>query len=240
MRRAVPLCLCLVLAAACADAGAERDALPADPLGQDPVIARALHDPLMTDPDLAARNEATALVALAPAQALPLFTATAAERREARAALRLELLEAGPIPDLPPAQGASGPAPLGPEAGPQALLAAVGAPRTCAARLEEDFARAAALPRAAAIPRLAMVVQAGGAEGGPCALRIVRYQIRAAPEDVLLYHYASARRAGLRAERKGAAGGIIAATGPGGERLAVHVREGAGGLAGALVVHLAR
>jgi len=52
--------LCLLLAA-CAPrerAGAGEEAA----LARDPVVARALHDPLMSDPDLASRNEANAIL----------------------------------------------------------------------------------------------------------------------------------------------------------------------------------
>jgi hypothetical protein len=228
MRRALFPLLCL-LPAAC---GESEDARTRDAalIAADPVIARALHDPVMSDPDLASRNEANALLGGADSSALPVFAATPEASRAAREAARIELLEAGPIPDLPLPRSEARGTSLGPTASAVELLAALGAPATCAARLEENFALAATLPPAAALPPLAMVVQAGGAAGGGCDLRIIRYHSAAAPEDVLQYHYARALRAGLSAERYAAPEDLIAASGAKGETLVVQLREGVHGL----------
>jgi hypothetical protein len=240
MRRALPFLLCLV-AAGCSAApvGESADGMAA--IARDPLIARALHDPLMSDPDLASRNEANAAIGMADSAALPVFAATPAEAAEGREALRLELLEAGPIPALPPPlpQAGSKARALGPMSPPVDLLAAVGAPESCVAGLFEDFALAASLPAPAAIPRLAMVVQAGGADRAGCALRIVRYTAAAPTEDLLHYHYARALGAGLVPARHSAPGPMIAAQGRGAERLAVHVRPAAHGLTGVTLVYRA-
>jgi hypothetical protein len=167
------------------------------------------------------------------------FAATPAEAAEGREALRRELLDAGPIPDLPlPREGAGGKT-LGPMTGLADLVAAVGAPATCTAALREDFAIPADLPAPAAIPDLAMVVQAGGAARAPCKLMIVRYTAAAPPRDVLHYHYARAVRAGMMAVRHAEAGERIVAKGKGTERLAVHVRPAAHGLTGVTLVYRA-
>lgn len=221
--------LCLLSTAACAE-GEDAHRADAALIAADPVIARALHDPLMSDPDLASRNEANALLGGADSSALPVFAATPEAARAAREAARIELLEAGPIPELPLARSEERGKALGAMASAADLLAALGAPATCAARLEEDFALAAKLPPAAALPPLAMVVQAGGAAGGDCDLRIIRYHSAAAPKEVLLYHYARARRAGLSAERYAVPEDIIAAEGARGETLVVHLRTGVHGL----------
>jgi hypothetical protein len=238
LRRAIlPVCL-LPLLAACGERATRAPVDPA-PITPDPLLAAALHDPLLSDPDLASRNAANAAIGFAEQTGLPVFAATPADSRAAREALRLELLEAGPIPDLPlPRADAIGTV-LGPMSGPMELLAAVGAPQSCAARLEEDFARAASLPPAAAIPREAMVVQAGGADGAGCRIRIVRYTSAAAPEDVLQYHYARAVRAGLKGQRHDGPGASLAAAGQRGERLAVHARAAPHGRSGVTLVYRA-
>ena len=231
---AIPL-LCL-LAAACADAG-DKTAQDAALIARDPVMARALHDPLLTDPDLASRNEANAVIGFVDSDALPVFTATSQAAQAAREVLRLELLEGGPIPALPPALAQeAGTRLLGPMAGPAELLAAVGAPAACAEGLREDFALAASLPPAAAIPSPAMVSQAAGAETAGCRLRILRYATAAPRDDVLQYHYTRAQRAALKPEYRGE---MIAAKGAGAERLAVHVRAAPNGLTGVTLVYRA-
>ncbi|MDP5103465.1 MAG: hypothetical protein NWP98_06030 [Erythrobacter sp.] len=227
MHRAMFPLLCLMLAA-CAPAQPERSA-DTRLIATDPVLARALGDPLMSDPDLASRNEANAAVGFADSSALPVLSATSSQRQAARDAARLELLEGGPIPELPEARADPGGKALGPLAGPADLLAALGAPETCAARLREDFGLAADLPAVASVMPQAMVVQAGGADSAPCRIRIIRYHTAAAPQDVLQYHYTRARRAGLRAGRHTLPEDIIAATGKRGESLVVHVRPGMNG-----------
>ncbi len=208
-------------------------------IADDPVIARALHDPLMSDPDLASRNEANAAIGFVDSNALPVIAASNADAQAAREALRLELLEAGAIPELPPAQEKQGGKPLGPMSSATELLAAVGAPATCAAHLQEDFALAATLPPVAAIPPLGMVVQAGGADAKDCRIRIIRYNTAAPIVDVLQYHYARSTRAGMRAQRYAVPGESIAANGKGADRLAVHVRPALHGMTGVTLVYRA-
>lgn len=216
-------------AAACGGGGAQK-ADPYAAIAEDPVIARALHDPLMSDPDLASRNEANAAMGFADSNALPVFTATSEDAQAAREVLRLELLAAGPIPDLPPvSEGEAGPR-LGPMAPASDLLAAVGAPASCAGRLKEDFALAASLPAAAAIPAGAMVVQAGRGEGKACRLTIIRYRSAAPRTDLLQYHITRAVRAGLGAALFASPEDTVIARGQAGEWLTVHVRPAAHGM----------
>lgn len=230
MRRAVIPLLCLMLPA-CAPAKQERSADTAL-IAADPVIARALNDPLMSDPDLASRNEANAAIGYADSSALPVLTATSEAAQAARDAARLELLESGSIPELPQPRNTARGTALGPMASAADLIAALGAPQSCTARLKQDFAFSADLPAPASIMPKGMVVQAGGADSAACRIRIVRYQTPAAPDDVLQYHYTRAVRAGLRAARHNAPEDIIAAAGKRGEALVVHVRAGANGLSG--------
>jgi len=238
MRRAfIPVGLAALLAACGPDGGGA--AQGAGEIAADPVIARALHDPLMTDPDLASRNEANAAIGFADSAALPVLAGSTEAAAAAREAMRIELLESGTLPDLPPASTAAGPQVLGPMSGPDELLGAVGADGTCAEGLRQDFALAANLPPAAALPPRAMVVQAGGSDAGGCVLRIVRYLTPGAPEDVLQYHHVRAARAGLAPTRHAAPGDSIAASGKGGERLVVSLRQAANGLTGVTLVYRA-
>ena len=63
-------------------------------------MARALHDPLMSDPELARRSEANAVIALGDSAPLPMFTATPESSAKARETARTALLEGGAIPPL--------------------------------------------------------------------------------------------------------------------------------------------
>jgi hypothetical protein len=236
MRRALPFFLLLPfvgLAAACRPAAERASGADTRLIAQDPVIARALNDPLLTDPDLASRNEANAAIGFPDSAALPLLTVWPRETQSARESMRLELLEGGPIPVLPPPGEPIG-RPLGPGSSGAQLIAAVGAPGPCAKALKEDFARAAALPPPAAIPPRAMVVQAGGSDSAGCKVVIVRYLSPVSAEEVLQYHHVRALRAGLKPVRRGDA---IEAQGKGAERLAVHVRNAPGGLSGVTLVY---
>jgi hypothetical protein len=228
MFRVLALPLVLLLAACADEARAPTD--DAALIAADPVIARALHDPLMSDPDLAMRNGANAILGFADSGALPVLAATPEAARSAREQARLALLADGPLPDLPPPLTTPRGKPLGPMASGADLIAALGAPASCAARLTEDFALAADLPPVAAILPQGMVVQAGGADVGPCRLRIIRYQTPAAIEDVLHYHYILAGRAGLAPARHNQPEDLIAATNTSGEALVVHARPGPHGL----------
>lgn len=236
MRRAAILLLPVLLAAC---SGAPEDAARGDPFAADPLVAAALHDPLMSDPDLSARNEANAVLGFAGDTALPLIPATPEAAQAAREAGRLELLEAGDIPTLP--QPVAGRGPLAsPGANAREALAALGAPEVCLAALTEDFRWAAALPRAAAIMPQGMVVQAGGSAKPGCDLRIIRYQTPAPPEDVLQYHYVRAGRAGLAPQRFAEGGETIAGRGANGETLVAMVGKAASGLTAVTLVYRAR
>ncbi|MCZ8135305.1 MAG: hypothetical protein O9266_03295 [Porphyrobacter sp.] len=227
MRRTAILLLPVLLAAACS--GAPDEGAQGDPFVSDPLVAAALHDPLMSDPDLSARNEANAVLGFAADTALPLLPATPEAAQAAREAGRLDLLSEGAIPSLPSPVAApfALPAPGGRA---QDGLAAIGASRACNAGLEEGFGWAAKLPQVAAIMPQGMVVQAGGSDAAGCGLRVIRYHTAAPGEDVLQYHYVRAGRAGLEPQRHSGEGESITASGPSGEALLVTLRKAANGL----------
>jgi hypothetical protein len=142
---------------------------------------------------------------------------------------RLELLDSGAIAPLPPPATGIGPMPPR-DASAADLLAALGAPDSCAPVLQQGFVWAAKLPPAAAIMPQGMVVRAGGADTAACKLRIIRYHTPAAGEAVLEYHFTRALRAGLRPLRYAEGGESLAARAAGGEAWAVAVRKTASGL----------
>ena len=230
MRFAVCPVFCLALSglvAACSQAEQEPDVATA--LAADPLVARALHDPLMSDPDLSVLNEANAVFGFAGDSALPFIPATPEAAQAAREAGRIELLEAGEISPLPDPAGTGSPLPgRGASAG--ELVAALGAPASCSGALQQGFVWAASLPAPAAIMPQGMTVRAAGTAAPGCALRLVRYHTAAAAADVLEYHHNRALRAGLSSERFAEGGeGIVART-PRGETLLVSVRPTASGL----------
>jgi hypothetical protein len=196
----------------------------------DPVIARALNDPLMSDPDLARRSEANALLSYADSSALPVLEATADTSRQAREAARNELLKGGAIGALPQAMPGSGGKNLGKLVEVSAILAASGAPSVCGPAVREGFDWAVRLAAPAAIMPLGMVEHAAGAEAPGCRLRLVRYLTPASIEDALTYHHALASRAGFEVRRYAEPEAILRATGKNGEDLRVHVRPALGGM----------
>jgi hypothetical protein len=235
--RCTSLLVLSVLLAACS--GARDDSGQGDPFATDPLVAAALHDPLMSDPDLSTRNAANTVLGFASDTALPLLPATPDAAQAAREAGRLELLEGGDIPALPAPVAGRGPL-SGAGASARDGLAVLGVPEICFSAVGEGFRWAVDLPQAAAIMPQGMVVQAGGADTARCAFRIIRYRTPAAPEDVLQYHYVRADRAGLRPVRHADGGGSLVARKDGGEALVVAVGTAAGGLTAVDLFYRAR
>lgn len=172
---------------------APETAMP-DSAPADPVMARALNDPLMSDPDLSHGNEANAALTVRYDMPLPPLSGSAELASRAREVALARLLTDGPIADVPQAR---------PDAPPQSLAAlryageiakAVGGPADCADRLTDGLDWAARMPDAAAIMPHGMVQQAAGTNAGNCTLRVVRYLTPAEPQDVLQWHFAKADR----------------------------------------------
>lgn len=163
----------------------------------DPYIARALNDPLMVDPDLSYRNEANAAITIGYDHALPSFKGSDDAASRARETARLELLEDGPIRDLPLPQSGAGPASLAQAYGVQALLGAVEAPMECRKDISGSFSYAATLPAIVRIMPHGMVRVAAAVDQPACSLRIVRYVTPVEVDDALQYHFTVADRAKL-------------------------------------------
>lgn len=169
--------------------------------GVDPLIARALNDPLMVDPDLAYRNEANAAITVGHDHALPSFMGSAETASAARDVARLGLLEDGPIPDLPPPAKTAGPADLSDRYGVEAVLEALDVPSDCRGPIKGGFVHAADLPDAARVMPHGMVRVAAAVESPQCYLRLVRYVSPVPIEDALQFHYTLADRAGFEMTR---------------------------------------
>ncbi|MEM6856638.1 MAG: hypothetical protein AAF559_02115 [Pseudomonadota bacterium] len=192
--------VCLV-AASLVTCAPEPEAAPAPIVNEmDPYLARALNDPLMVDPDLAYRNEANAAITIGYDHALPSFRRSEEAASLARETARLELLEKGPIPDLPLPETSAGPASLAEQYSVDDVLKAVKAPTECRREIRGGFGYAANMPDIAQIMPHGMVRVAAGVDQPGCMLRLVRYVTPADIDDAVLYHYTLATRAGMEAQ----------------------------------------
>lgn len=187
------LALALLPMAACGEGPV--DAAPDRMLMQDPQLSRALHDPLMVDPDLAWRNEANAVIAYRDGHPLPLFEARDDAAIRAREAARGELLRDGQIPSLPSIASGAGGVSLADKRLAGEMMEAVGAPQDCIARLEGDLFWSTRMPETAPIMPHGMVQQAAGLSAAKCDVRVVRYLVPVRVEDVLEYHFTKVERA---------------------------------------------
>ncbi|MFC3173802.1 hypothetical protein ACFOD9_06015 [Novosphingobium bradum] len=212
----------LLLAAALAGCSGEK---PADRRAdQDPAVAAALAEQLMTDPDLARINPENRVLAGGgpPSARIPLDDRSPQALARARAdAARL----------VPPAQAVAPPAaaaPLAPARRDSPALAAVAAlgpgARACAGKLEPGFAWAARLPAAMPIYPRGHAQQAAGTDRDGCGLRVVNFVSPVPAAELAGFYWAMARRAGLAPDHRLAG--------------ADHVIAGrAGRRAGAAIIH---
>ncbi|MEM9501811.1 MAG: hypothetical protein AAF941_08185 [Pseudomonadota bacterium] len=198
-------------------------------IGVDPLVARALNDPLMVDPDLAYRNEANAAITIRHDHALPTFAATTEASQRAREVARLELLDGGSISNLPAVTIDEGVLPIGGLSTAGEIVEAVGGPGRCTDRLGEGLAWAARMPEVAQVMPHGMVQQAAGVDAEGCTVRVVRYLTPVAIEDALQYHFNRAVRARLSITRLDDPEAILQAS-RGDMNFIVHARPAAGGM----------
>jgi hypothetical protein len=178
----------LAIAAACSD-----DPAPAPREQRDPAIARALDDPLMTDPDLSSRNEGNAAITVRTDDGLPLIQPgeddIAAARAEAAA------LTGGKPIALPPA--ARKVEPLPPRHTPADHLAVLADKTACRARLVNSTIWAARLPQALPIYPRGATQGATGGEGSNCRIAAVVFTTPVPASEVLAFYWQRAKAAGL-------------------------------------------
>ncbi len=239
MKLRMPLCALLpaLALAACGD-----DPTPdvtAAATNGDPLLARALNDPLMIDPDLAHRNEANAAITIRHDEALPAFAASEEAAQQAREAGRRQLLGDAPVLDLPDATIGEGSANLGDKRTASSIIDALGGPGACKGGLTEGFGWAARLSNVAQVMPHGMVQQAAGKDASGCSLRVVRYLTPATVSDALEYHFNQAHRARLRVERFSEPEQILQAS-RGGTQFFVHARPGSNGMSAVDLIYWQR
>lgn len=234
--RALTLVLAVTACAALAACGEEPQAVPREVLSQDPQLARALHDPLMVDPDLAWRTEANAVVGFRDGHPLPPIEARDDAADRAREAARIELLENGQIPPVPGFASGSRGVTLAQLTTADQLVEAVGGRSDCIAQMDADLMWSTAMPPTSSVMPHGMVMQAAGVDVGTCVVRVVRYLTPVSIGDALEYHFTKVDRARfditlsnspevqMVAERRD-------------QKLTVNLREGPGGMTAVDVVH---
>ncbi len=225
--------LALASLAACTDVTQTQET--PDILGKDPLLSRALNDPLMVDPDLSWRSEANAVIGYRDGHPLPPFDASDAAANRAREAARVQLLENGPIPTLPAAGGSEGVS-LATLSTADQMVEALGSRTDCIATMSESLRWADGLPPTSSIMPHGMAQQAAGVDQGTCVIRVVRYLTPVSEEDALEYHFAKADRARFRIERFATPEAQLRA-----ERrdqiFTINTRKGPGGMTAVDVVH---
>ncbi|MFW2853596.1 hypothetical protein ACM61V_17080 [Sphingomonas sp. TX0543] len=188
----------------------------------DPALRTALRDPIMVDPALV--QQANADVVRPPAQpasgALPPDDIAArggpAERDRLRPAPA-----PGPCPQCAAARRALT---LG------ALAEGQHATGDCVAKVRYSAVWANRLPPATPLYPDARVIEAAGADGNGCALRIVNFASGASLQRLLAWYYTKAGDAGLSAQHgMDGADHVLAASTPGKGALFVMFRPRAGG-----------
>lgn len=192
------------LALGLAGCGEEAQRAAAPP--PDPAIARALNDPLMTDPDLSSRNEGAAAITVQLAEPLPVLPprddAVATARAEA-----LQLLGTDVVPPVPPAAGEVAALPVGHT--PADHLALLRNRTTCRAKLASSAIWAARLPPTLPIyPRGATQAATGG-EGAGCRVLAVVFTTPVPKDEVLAFYWRRAQMAGMAPIHRSAGDGAV-------------------------------
>lgn len=205
----------------------------------DPLVARALNDPIMVDPDLVLRSEAFAALSVRHDHALPPPLSTQESAEAAMQAATRELLESGSLVDLPLASGTAAGEALALGMSARQVIEATGAPARCIGELGEGLDWTARMPDAARIMPHGMAMQAAGADNDRCRMRIVRYVTPVGIEDALRYHFNRADRAGMTTQRYAQPEGIIDAE-RGSEHLRVQARPGPGGTSAVDLIYWTR
>jgi hypothetical protein len=222
----------ILLLAGCGRAA--NDVPPSPP--QDAAIADALSDPIMTDPDLVAQNQAHAAIAVSGpvSSAFPPVD----DSDEAVSAARDEAaqLAGGTIPAAPAASAGTF-APLRDAVTAAQMAVAAGVTRDDCARAVEYTARwAALLPGPLQVYPRGAVEEAAGTDAANCALRVIHFRTPVAVDDVIAFYHARLRAAGYAVQHQ-ADGAEHALRGrKAGSGFLVYVRKAGEGLTAADIV----
>ena len=197
MVRVAGCLIVVVLAAACS-----REEPAAPPEQRNPVVARALDDPLMTDPDLSSRNEGAAAITVrtdGPLPALPVSPdAVASARAEAAEMVGGD----DKLTAVPPATGSVPALPAGHSLAEHLTLLAD--KTACKAALRDSAIWAARLPQALPVyPRGATIAATGG-EGIGCRVIALEFATPVPLPEVLAFYWQRAQAAGLAPVRRSA------------------------------------
>jgi hypothetical protein len=206
--------------------GACSDEPPAAPPDQrDPAIARALDDPLMTDPDLSSRNEAAAAITVETDTGLPVLTPTPDDAAAARAEAARMVGGAEKLTPLPTASSTMVSLPEG--GGPAEHLSTLLTDPKCRAGLRESAVWAASMPAALPVyPRGALQHGAGRDDAG-CHVRALAFTAAVTVQDVMAFYARRAAMAGMTAVHgTDGSGEVLRGTGEG---IAYDIRAQAAG-----------
>lgn len=221
--------------AACSDGQGDQPYSSAA-LSKDPVLARALNDPLMTDPDLASRNQSNAVIAFHDSHPLPPIAADEVAASRAREAARLELLSGGQVASLPLPQSDGGSVSLAETNHAGDLVEAVGSRTDCVESMDASLLWSTQMPETSAVMPHGMVQQAAGVDTGQCVIRVVRYHTPVSVGEALEYHYTKASREGFAFEHFDAPESQIRGEWRN-EQMVIHGRAGPRGLTEIDVIH---
>jgi hypothetical protein len=196
----------------------------------DPAVTAALREQIMVDPALV--QSANADAARPPAQPVTAAVPPVDIAPPAKAATGDEAALPPPSATCPACDKARRALTLG------ALAAGQGGTAgQCAGRVSYSAGWAAKLPASLPLHPDARVLEAAGADGQGCALRVVSFATTVPVERLLGWYWARARAAGFRAEHQASGGEhVVAGTRPGGAFfLSARPRPGGGAEADLMV-----
>jgi hypothetical protein len=183
----------LLLVAACSQP--EQGATDRAP--EDPLVAEALADPILTDPDLTAQNQVNAALAVAGPVNAALPPIDRGEEAIAAATEAAQRLVGSGIPPLPEPAKADLRALREAVTAVQMAAAAGALPAGCAAKVEYTARWAALLPAPLQVYPRGAVEEAAGSDAPGCRLRVVHFKVPVAAADVAAFHHARLRGGGL-------------------------------------------
>jgi len=199
--------VCLLAAVLSLAACGKKDE-PAKPANDDPLMASALGDQVLTDPDLAGENGANRAASLpSGAGAVPAADMSAEALAAAREAALKQVGGPGAMKKAPEAREVSGPLPTNSQLTAAARAAASpGGTGNCSAQAKYTAGWAAKLPQAFPVYPKGAVQEAAGTDEGACALRVVNFITPVPLTEVIDFYYTRARAAGYSAEHVRQAG----------------------------------
>lgn len=164
---------------------------PDAPPPRDPQVAQALDDPLMTDPDLASRNEAAAALTVESDGSLPILPPVPEAAAAARAEAAALVGGSGKLVSPPAPAGAA--VPLRDDS-PEAHVAALPGSASCAKELARSAIWAARLPPALPVYPRGATMGAAGSDAGGCKARAVTFTTPVPLGEVLAFYWTRAAR----------------------------------------------